>query len=196
MEMPGLVACAPVWWLEAACIHLANKSDTDVSSTKAVHIIVLSYTARSRTRPLILVSGDVTTATSPMNCLNVPPNVIFAKAVCHMLWPMWVHLESKNSQPCKNKAQIGLFWACAYMNLPLLTELACCLFRCFVGGRSVAIYGDTSEYQSITPIEISIAFCGQSEELPLCRPVLPLCPWKQQPLKSKTAKFFCALAGT
>lgn len=192
---------APVWWHAVACMHLVNKSNTDVSSTKAVYIIVPTYTARRRTRPLILFSGEVTTATSPVNSLNVPPNVIFAKAVCHMLWSMWVRLESKHSQPCKNRAQIGLFWACVYMNLPLVTELACCLFRCFFGGRSVAIYGDTSEYYSVIVIilidrNIHCLLWTARGVAFVCRPELPLRPWKQQPLKSKTAKFFCALAGT
>lgn len=130
-----------------------------------------------------------------------PPNVIFAKAVCHMLWSMCVRLESKHSQPCKNRAQIGLFWACVYMNLPLVTELACCLFRCFFGGRSVAIYGDTSEYYSVIVIiqidrNIHCLLWTARGVAFVCRPELPLRPWKQQPLKSKTAKFLCALAGT
>lgn len=132
MEMPGLITCAPVWWHGAACIHSENKSHTDVSSEKAVHIIVPTYTMR-RTRPLILVSGDVTTATSPVNSPSVPPRVILAKAVCHMLWSVWVHLESQHPQPCKNKAQIGVFWPRVSMNLALLAERGCCHFTWVLG---------------------------------------------------------------
>jgi len=38
------------------------------------------------------------------------------------------------------------------MNLPLLKERACCLFRCFLEGRSVAVYGDASECYCIRVI--------------------------------------------
>lgn len=139
------IVCAPIWWHEAACTQSANKSNTDVSSEKAVHIIVPTYTMR-RTRLLILVSGEVTTATSPVNSLGVPPRAIFTKAVCHMLWSAWVHLESKQPQPCKNQVRIGVFWPCVSKNLAVLTERVCCHFTWVFGGRSVAMCGDTSEY--------------------------------------------------
>lgn len=79
------------------------------------------------------------------------------------------------------------------MNLALLTEQVCCHFSWVFGGRSVAMYGDTSE---IILIDKNIhCFLWTARGAAFVQTSTTSVPMETASIRKKTEKFLCALAG-